>query len=179
MENNEFIGEKNYYYKNILYGRTNILIIKQIYVMNFVCCSELDNSNNNQKWISCKEEYKYFHSSHFWGDFISQGSFNDNDNNNLTECTKSNSKFYIDENRKRICFKNNKNCPSDYPYLKENTYQCIKNSEFFSDNSSTNIELIDSEISFSSFLNNPSKSLIITKFLKTMKNYIIKFIIRL
>ena len=146
MENNAFIDENDYYNKTILYGRTNTLIIINNSCHEFcLTCSELGNSNNNQKCISCKEEYNYFHSSHFSGNCIPQGNFYDNENNILIECIESNSKFYIDENGKRICFKNNRDCPNDYPYLKENTNECTKNSEFSYDNPLTNNELSNEE----------------------------------
>ena len=52
-------------------------------------------------------------------------------------CSQENSIFYIDENNKKICFKNSKDCPSDYPFFNRDTNECSKNTISSNVNSST------------------------------------------
>ena len=127
MENIEFIEEKNFYNRSILYGRTNTLTFMSQSCHEYcLICSELGNSDDNQKCIKCKDEYSYFHEDDFESNCIPEGKFYDDEINQLIECNNSNSKFYIEENGKKICFKNTKNCPSDYQYLNNITNECIK-----------------------------------------------------
>ena len=127
MENIEFIEEKNFYNRSILYGRTNTLTFMSQSCHEYcLICSELGNSDNNQKCIKCKDEYSYFHEDDFESNCIPEGKFYDGEINQLIECNNSNSKFYIEENGKKICFKNTKNCPSDHQYLNNITNECIK-----------------------------------------------------
>ena len=127
MENEEFVDEREFYSRNIFYGRTNTLNFLSQSCHEFcLTCSELGSSNNNQKCISCREEYSYYYPKNFTSNCVPINQFYDIDLQRLIECTEENSYYIIDDNNKKICFKND-NCPKEYPYLNEETKECLKN----------------------------------------------------
>ena len=128
LNNNAFVDQKNFYTKKLLYGRTNTLFFATHKCHEFCfTCLDLGISDDNQKCTSCKDKYSYFHKRDFFENCVPENKFYDNEAGQLVECTDLNSKFYFDEdNQKKICFKNTKNCPDEYPYLKSNSNECFK-----------------------------------------------------
>ena len=123
-----FVDEINYYNKSIFYGRTNTLFFSNHSCHDYcLTCEELGSSDNDQKCISCKEEYSYFYPGDFTSNCVPENYFYDNENQQLIECTDLNSYFYLDENNKKICFKNIRGCPGEYPNLNLEKKECAKN----------------------------------------------------
>ena len=123
----QFIDERQYYNRSIFYGRTNTINFLSKKCHKYcLTCSEFGNSDNDQKCTSCKEEYSYFIPGEITSNCVPENNFYDNDRQQLIKCNKSNSYFFIDENNKKICFKNNNNCPNEYPVLNQETGECSK-----------------------------------------------------
>ena len=76
--------------------------------------------------MTCKDEYSYFSPEDFKSNCVPLNKFYDIDSQSLIECTDVNSYFYINENNKKICFSNMKQCPDKYPILDSNTRECKK-----------------------------------------------------
>ena len=147
--NNEFIDERDYYQRKVLYGRTNTLTFF-IQPCHKFCldCNELGISNNAQKCISCKDEYSYFNQRDFYSNCVPENKFYDNEIHQLIDCDFSNSYFYINENNKKICFNKNQNCPDDFPYLNIDTHECLKentiiynNTNYINENNENNTKI--------------------------------------
>ena len=128
-QNIEFIDERDNYMRSIFFGRINTLIfINQSCHEYCETCSELGTSSNDQKCLTCKEEYSYFSPAEFTNNCIPLNKYYDTDSHNLIECTEENSYFYINEKNKKICFSNMKQCPDEYSILDLNTKECKKES---------------------------------------------------
>ena len=132
---------------NVYYGRINRLQFK---LCHEYCetCNELGISDNDQKCSSCLSMYQYdywYFYNNTQENCVPEGYYNDIENNSLIQCDPNKDKYYhnITDNKK-ICFKNDFDCPSSYPYLNETTNECFNND---SDN-----EII-SKISSSSYEN--------------------------
>ena len=123
----QFIDERQYYNRTILFGRTNTINFVSQKCHEFcLTCSELGISDTEQKCTKCKEEYSYFFPGEITSNCVPENKFYDIDNQQLIECNKTNSYFFMDESNKKICFKNNKNCPNEYPALNQETGECSK-----------------------------------------------------
>ena len=84
-------------------------------------------SNNNQTCESCLEEYSFNNenTNELNKICIPQGYFYDKEQGILSQCTPSNSKFYINiTNNKKICIKLEYDCPIDYQNYNETTKEC-------------------------------------------------------
>ena len=106
------------------YGKTNTVKFK---LCHDYCasCNEYSISNDDQKCMSCLENYTYDYFNEYPSNCIPKGYFNDKEEGKLEECTESNSKFYFDETRnKKICFKNTYPCPTNYRYYNSSTREC-------------------------------------------------------
>ena len=124
----QFIDERQYYNRSMFFGRTNTINFVSQKCHEFcLTCSELGISDNDQKCITCKEEYSYGFPGDITANCVPENKFYDNDKQQLIECNKSNSFFFIDQNNKKICFKKNKNCPNEYPILNLESGECSKN----------------------------------------------------
>ena len=98
----------DYFTSKFFYGRTNTLKFK---LCHQFCktCKKIGISINNQKCESCLDEYTYFsndvNDERPYSECIPEGYFYDKENGEIEQCTFENSKFYIDNNNKTICFK--------------------------------------------------------------------------
>ena len=124
-EINEPSDDSSYtFQKTKFYGKTNTVKFK---LCHDYCasCNEYGISNNDQKCMSCLENYTYDYFNEYPSNCIPEGHFNDKENGKLEECTETNSKFYFDETRnKKICFKNTYSCPTNYRYYNSSTREC-------------------------------------------------------
>ena len=113
MNNTAFVDEREFYNKKIFYGRTNTLTFIETISCHEYCltCINTGNNVNDQKCLSCKEQYTYFYHKHFSLNCIPEGKFYDMDIKKIIDCNDTNSKFYIEDSGKRIFFKNNQDCP--------------------------------------------------------------------
>ena len=88
-------------------------------------CKSLGPSDDDQKCMSCLEDYQYDYFNEYPSNCVPFGYFNDKELKKLVKCDDGNSNYYINAtNNKRICFKNTYNCPDDYPYLNISTHEC-------------------------------------------------------
>ena len=133
-----FEDERNYYQRKVYYGRTNTLTFLSHQCHEYCSsCIKFGLSNNDQKCVTCKEEFSYFYQRDFTSNCVPENYYYDENENQLIMCSQENSIFYIDENNKKICFKNIKDCPSDYPFFNRDTNECSKNTISSNVNSST------------------------------------------
>ena len=118
--------EEIYFQPQYFYGKINKVKFK---LCHKYCntCYEYGNSNDNQKCMSCKEEYTYDYFNEYPSNCVPKGYFNDKEEKKLVECNNFNSKFYITNDNKKICFKNEYSCPSNYPYYDDKARECINN----------------------------------------------------
>ena len=92
-----------YFTPKILYGRTD----------------------NDQKCESCLEEYSFNNNENVKSECVGEGYFFDTEINAITACTTDNSKFYMNiTNNKRICFKDDYDCPNGYQDYNETSKEC-------------------------------------------------------
>ena len=131
MNNTAFIDEREFYNKKIFYGRANTLTFIESTSCFEYCltCRSTGSDIHNQKCLSCKEDYTYFYPKNFSMNCIPEGKFYDFGIKRIIDCNDTNSKFYIEDSGKRICFKNDQNCPEEYPYLISETNECRKTIE--------------------------------------------------
>ena len=122
----DFIDERDYYIKERFYGRTNTLYFKVNLYCHEYCqtCYESGTSEIAQKCLTCKQEYSYFYPKNFTSNCIPEGKYYDFELGQMIECNNSNSKFYIDDKGKTICFKNTQDCPYEYPFLIQGSNEC-------------------------------------------------------
>ena len=114
----------NLFDQKYYYGRTNSLKFKLCF-NNCKTCKELGSKEEDQKCESCLEEYSYNHIDGPFSECLSENHFYDSENKIIKECTSENSKFYIDiTTNKKICFKYEYNCPSNYQNYDSETKEC-------------------------------------------------------
>ena len=134
--------EENYFQPQYFYGKINTVKFK---LCHKYCntCYEYGYSNDNQKCMSCKEEYSYNYFNEYPLNCVPLGYFNDKEEQKLVECNNFNSKFYITLDNKKICFKNKYSCPLDYPYYDDKARECLNsispNNSYIFDNIIKNI----------------------------------------
>ena len=88
-------------------------------------CKSLGPSDDDQKCMTCLEDYQYDYFNEYPSNCVPFGYFNDKELKKLVKCDDSNSNYYINTtNNKKICFKNTYKCPDDYPYLNISTHEC-------------------------------------------------------
>ena len=141
---NSFVDQRDYYNPNKYCGRTNTLKFK---LCHDYCntCSKYGISNNNQQCLSCLPLYQYNYINEFSSNCIPEGYYYDKEENKLIQCNINNSKFFINEtNNKTICFKNNIECPNEYPYFYNSNKQCT-NFQIFSTLPTTLINKISTQ----------------------------------
>ena len=124
MDYNEIEGYS--LHTKIYFGRVNTLKFKLCH--NYCkTCRKMGISNNNQTCESCLEEYSFNNenTNELNKICIPQGYFYDKEQGILSQCTPSNSKFYINiTNNKKICIKLEYDCPIDYQNYNETTKEC-------------------------------------------------------
>ena len=124
-EINELSDDSSFTFQRTkFYGKTNIVKFK---LCHDYCasCNEYGTSNNNQKCMSCLENYTYDYYNEYPSNCVPEGYFNDKEGGKLEKCNETNSKFYFDTDRhKTICFSNSSDCPNSYPYYNYSTREC-------------------------------------------------------
>ena len=151
----------DYFTSKFFYGRTNTLKFK---LCHQFCktCKKIGISINNQKCESCLDEYTYFsndvNDERPYSECIPEGYFYDKEKSEIEQCTSENSKFYIDNNNKTICFKSGYECPIHYQDYNESTKECKYREREPSSSLSLSLStsIITNEIQVSSYINNPS-----------------------
>ena len=151
----------DYFTSKFFYGRTNTLKFK---LCHQYCktCKKIGISINNQKCESCLDEYTYFsndvNDERPYSECIPEGYFYDKEKSEIEQCTFENSKFYIDNNNKTICFKSGYECPIHYQDYNESTKECKYREREPSSSLSLSLStsIITNEIQVSSYINNPS-----------------------
>ena len=142
-------GINNYEFESrTFYGRTNRINFK---LCHDYCdtCNELGISDNNQKCLSCLPLYQYdywYYYNYSIENCVPEGHYFDLETNNLVQCNQTNYKYYINfTDNKKICFKEEYDCPDSYPIFNSSTKECFycdyfhyKNGECsFDDNNKT------------------------------------------
>ena len=134
IPNSTFNNPKNfdasqYYEPKTFYGRINILKFKLChkYCLN---CKEYGIDDNNQKCLTCKEEYSYDYLSYignFTGNCVPYDQMYDVENKILIYCNSTNYKYYYNtsRNNSRYCFKYDYDCPYPYNEFNEATKECF------------------------------------------------------
>ena len=129
QEPNSFV-DNSYSYGNgqILFGRVNKLSMK---LCHEFCetCKQLGISNNNQYCLSCLEPYTYNYFNYFnifQSNCVPEGYYIDLEAGQLIECNSIEYKYYFNktDNNKRICFKNDYECPISYSYFNQSSNEC-------------------------------------------------------
>ena len=113
--------QSNYYTQNTFYGRIITLKFKLCYEL-CKTCSSLGISIDNQKCISCIDNYVNDHLKPT--NCIPEGYYNNGDS--LIQCTEGNSKFYFNEFEKKICFNSDLECPEAFSDFDPITNECKK-----------------------------------------------------
>jgi len=118
-----------YYESKIFEGRTNLLQFK---LCHKYCktCIEFGASDNDQKCLTCKEQYTYDYLAYvnkFTGNCVPYDYMYDFENSILQYCNVTNNKYYYNEthNDERFCFKYDYECPDIYHYLNATTNECL------------------------------------------------------
>ena len=113
----------DYFLPKHFYGRSNTVKFKLCHKY-CASCKKIGNSINDQKCETCLENYKYDYPTISPPNCVPEGYYKKSENE-IEECTRENSKFYIDlETNKNICFKKDLLCPTDYPFLIYSTNEC-------------------------------------------------------
>ena len=114
--------------QRIYYGRVNQLQFK---LCHKYCetCYDLGIYDNNQKCLSCLPVYQYDYWYYFNNtkttNCVPEGYYFDIEKNSLILCNSTEYKYYFNTtDNKTICFNDDYNCPSSYPYLNEITKEC-------------------------------------------------------
>ena len=121
ISNNQNYKEENFTRK-LFYGRTNKVKFK---LCNELCntCTYLGTSLNDQKCITCIENYDYFND--FNGNCVPENYYRDKELNEIKIC-EDDSKYYIEPNTsKRICFKKEYECPVNFPFYSKDDKECL------------------------------------------------------
>jgi len=112
--------------QRIYYGRVNQLQFK---LCHKYCetCYDLGIYDNNQKCLSCLPVYQYDYWYYFNNtkttNCVPERYYFDIEKNSL--CNSIEYKYYFNTtDNKTICFNDDYNCPSSYPYLNEITKEC-------------------------------------------------------
>ena len=149
--------QSDYYTQNTFYGRVITLKFKLCYEL-CETCSSLGITVENQSCITCIEEYvnDFLNPSNC----IKTGYYKDGDN--LIECTDENSKFYINEYNKSVCFNTNLECPEAYSDYNPITKECKASNK----NCSYNL-LINNSCSYSKYNNSEIYNKIIKEIIPT------------
>ena len=116
---------QNNYHPKRYYGRTITIKFK---LCHKYCqkCKKYGTSDDNQLCLSCLQNYRFFDDKKFNLNCVPEGYFYDYENNQLMQCTESNSKFYINlTDNSRICLKSSYPCPDEYPFYNETNKECI------------------------------------------------------
>ena len=121
--------EKDYYTRNILNGRVNILSFKLCHKY-CIHCVEFGPNDNDQRCIDCKNPYTYDYLTYvnkFTGSCIPKGYMYDVESKVLQLCSSEVHKYYFNltRNKERYCFKSKYECPDVYHFLNETTNECI------------------------------------------------------
>ena len=113
-----------YFIPKILGGRINTLKFKLCH--NYCkSCKKFGYSEIEQKCEECLDEYSYFNIDQVYHECIPEGFYLNIENNSIEQCTQENSKYYIDiENNKKICIKNDYECPTYYRDYNETSKEC-------------------------------------------------------
>ena len=115
----------------VFYGRINRLKFK---LCHDYCetCLELGTSDNDQKCLSClpQYQYNYWHynnlSNYSQENCVPEEYYFDNETSSILLCNTTDYKFYINKtNNKKICFKEEYDCPSDYSTYNETLKECF------------------------------------------------------
>ena len=110
-------------------GRINELKFKLCYVYCNTC-KKIGFSVIEQNCETCLDDFSFYNSEGWNKKCVPEGYFYDNVTNSLKECNSENSKFFINKtNSKRICFKKDYECPSNYSNYNEENRECIYNKE--------------------------------------------------
>jgi len=110
------------------YGKTSIVKFKLCHDF-CASCNEYGISNDDQKCLSCLEEYTYDYFDES-PNCVPEGYFYDKEGSKLLQCTETNSISYFDKKKnKKICFKNTYPCPTSYPHYNESLKECQKEKE--------------------------------------------------
>ena len=129
-EGKEDITESNFYTRNTLDGRVNILKFKLCHKF-CINCIEYGPSDNDQRCVNCKDPYTYDYLTYvknFTGNCVPYDQMYDKENKKLQLCNSTDKyKYYFNKtrNNERICFKYNYECPDEYHFLNETTNECI------------------------------------------------------
>jgi len=110
--------------RTTFYGKTNTVKFK---LCHDYCasCNEYGISNDDQKCMSCLENYTYDYYNEYPSNCVPEGYFNNKREGKLEKCNETNSKFYFDEEKnKKICFDNTEPCPTKYKYYNSSTREC-------------------------------------------------------
>ena len=118
-----------YYNPKVFEGRTNLLQFK---LCHKYCktCIEYGLTYDNQKCLTCKEQYTYDYLSYvkkFTGNCVPLDYMYDFENSKLQYCNVTNYKYYynVTHNNERFCFKYDYECPDIYPYLNTTSNECL------------------------------------------------------
>ena len=120
----------SYYEQNrkTFYGRTNRLKFKLCYDFCGTCV-EISKDINDQKCFTCLENYTYDYWAYmgkYIGNCVEENKYFDYGNTNQMISCDSSFKYLINkDNGKRICFKEDKECPYDYSTYNSETKECI------------------------------------------------------
>ena len=115
---------RQYFTPRILCGRTNTLKFKLCHQWCKTCL-RMGNYDYDQKCESCLEEYSYNYNENSKSECFAEGYFFDSENKIILACSPDNSKFFIDIiNNKKICFKSDYDCPTDYQDYNETSKEC-------------------------------------------------------
>ena len=121
-------GRNNYKFESRIFsGRTNRISFK---LCHDYCdtCNELGISDNNQKCLSCLPLYQYdywYYYNYSIENCVPEGHYFDLETNNLVQCNQTNYKYYINfTDNKKICFKEEYDCPDSYPIFNASTKEC-------------------------------------------------------
>ena len=119
------IDQRSFFEPKIFYGRTNTVIFKLCH--NYCgSCYKFGMTIDDQKCLSCLVDYQYDYPKISLPNCVPFEHYKD-ESNKINECNIDNTKFYTNiTNNKKICFKKDLFCPSDYPFLIKSTNECKK-----------------------------------------------------
>ena len=115
------------YSKKTFYGRTNRIRFKLCY-QYCETCLEFGKVINAQRCSTCLEDYSYDYWTYlgrFFGNCVEINKYYDKDNNETISCDDDTFKYLIDhKTNKKICFKDNDNCPDEYANYDPSKKEC-------------------------------------------------------
>ena len=126
INNDDSYNYESSFHRKIFYGRTNRLKFKLCYEY-CESCEEFGHLINKQKCLTCLENYKY----DYWyylnkpnSNCIPEDKFYDDEGSkDVIDCDNT-FKYFYPEGDKKICFKNNLECPDDFPYFNSSSNEC-------------------------------------------------------